>query len=82
MTQERFAGVDVAPLLKHCEKSKPVLDKASEGLMNYLSVTNNGTNTSITIDRDGTASTFAPTLILTLNNVATETLLVNHQLIV
>ncbi|MBB6155241.1 5-methylcytosine-specific restriction endonuclease McrA [Pseudomonas sp. JAI115] len=64
--------------------SKPVLDKASEGLMNYLNVTNNGTNTSISIDRDGTGSTFAPTLVLTLNNVATdmETLLVNHQLIV
>ncbi|CAI8851804.1 hypothetical protein EMIT0P265_350001 [Pseudomonas zeae] len=64
--------------------SKPVLDKASEGLMNYLSVTNNGTNTSISVDRDGTGSTFAPTLVLTLNNVATdmEILLVNHQLIV
>ncbi|CAI8810712.1 hypothetical protein EMIT0P265_230001 [Pseudomonas zeae] len=64
--------------------SKPVLDKASEGLMNYLSITNNGTNTSISVDRDGAGSTFAPTLVLTLNNVATdmETLLVNHQLIV
>ncbi|CAI8922190.1 hypothetical protein EMIT0P265_580003 [Pseudomonas zeae] len=52
--------------------------------MNYLSVTNNGTNTSISVDRDGAGSTFAPTLVLTLNNVATdmETLLVNHQLIV
>ncbi|CAI8851747.1 hypothetical protein EMIT0P265_330003 [Pseudomonas zeae] len=64
--------------------SKPVLDKASEGLMNYLSVTNNGTHTSISVDRDGTGSTFTPTLVLTLNNVVTdmETLLVNHQLIV
>ncbi|MFL1552228.1 Ig-like domain-containing protein [Pseudomonas sp. D47] len=64
--------------------NKDVLDKASEGLMNYLSVTNDGTNTQITVDRDGTGSTFAPTLVLTLNNVTTdmETLLVNHQLIV
>ena len=64
--------------------NKNVLDKASEGLMNYLSVTNDGTNTQITVDRDGTGSTFAPTLVLTLNNVTTdmETLLVNHQLIV
>ncbi|WP_414926244.1 type I secretion C-terminal target domain-containing protein, partial [Pseudomonas zeae] len=64
--------------------SKSVLDKASEGLMNYLSITNNGANTSISVDRDGAGSTFAPTLVLTLNNVATdmETLLVNHQLIV
>jgi hypothetical protein len=60
------------------------LDKASEGLMNYLSVTNDGTNTHISLDRDGTGSTFTSTQVLTLNNVATdlETLLVNHQLIV
>ncbi|MHC8397992.1 beta strand repeat-containing protein [Pseudomonas sp. MDT1-17] len=64
--------------------AKPVLDKASEGLMNYLSVTNNGTNTSISVDRDGAGSTFSSSLVLTLNGVATdmETLLINHQLIV
>jgi hypothetical protein len=52
--------------------------------MNYLSVTNDGTNTHISLDRDGTGSTFTSTQVLTLNNVATdlETLLVNHQLIV
>ncbi|CAI8745338.1 Ig-like domain repeat protein [Pseudomonas chlororaphis] len=64
--------------------NKDVLDKASEGLMNYLSVTNVGSNTTIAIDRDGTGGTFASTTLLTLNNVTTdlETLLVNHQLIV
>lgn len=64
--------------------NKNVLDKASEGLMNYLSVTNDCTNTHISIDRDGTGGTFTPTVVLTLNNVVTdlETLMVNHQLIV
>jgi hypothetical protein len=64
--------------------NKDVLDKASEGLKNYLSVTFDGTHTQIAVDRDGTGGTFGSTVVLTLNNVSTdlETLLVNHQLIV
>ena len=77
-----YTGTDY--VYRDATTSKYVLDKASEGLMNYLSVTNDGTNTQISLDRDGTGSTFTSTQVLTLNNVATdlETLLVNHQLIV
>ncbi|UUT23016.1 Ig-like domain-containing protein [Pseudomonas sp. T8] len=57
---------------------------AGDTIGNYLSVTNSGGNTIISIDRDGTGSTFSATPIVTLNNVTTdlETLLANHQVVV
>ena len=77
-----YTGTDY--VYRDATTSKYVLDKASEGLMNYLNVTNDGTNTQISLDRDGTGSAFTSTQVLRLNNVATdlETLLVNHQLII
>ena len=50
----------------------------------YLTVTSNGIDTVLQIDRDGTAgSTYTPTTLLTLSNVDTDlaTLLANNQLV-
>jgi len=57
---------------------------AGETIGNYLKVTQSGSNTVISIDRDGTGSTYSETVLLTLNNVSTdlETLLANHQIVV
>ena len=51
---------------------------------NYLQVTQSGANTVISIDRDGSASTYSSATLATLQNVHTDlaTLLANHQLTV
>ncbi|EPL05345.1 Ig-like domain-containing protein [Pseudomonas sp. CF161] len=51
---------------------------------NYLQVTQSGANTVISIDRDGSASTYSSATLVTLQNVHTDlaTLLANHQLTV
>ncbi|AOA59320.1 hypothetical protein BFG52_13780 [Acinetobacter larvae] len=58
------------------------LDYASSTLNDYLKVSNDGTNTSIAIDRDGGGDQF--TTVLTLNGVQTDLveLLYNNQLVI
>ncbi|WP_218568479.1 S-layer family protein [Pseudomonas sp. GL93] len=53
-----------------------------ETIQNYLSTTNSGGNTTLSIDRDGTAGTYAPTQLLTMTGVTTDLakLLANHQI--
>ncbi len=55
-----------------------------ENIGDYLSVTSDGTNTVLHIDRDGTGSAFGSETLVTLNNVNTdlETLLANRQVLV
>ncbi|MGI8395914.1 BapA prefix-like domain-containing protein [Rhizobium sp. SA279] len=55
-----------------------------ETIRDYLSVTQSGGNTVISVDRDGAGAAFSAAPILTLNNVTTdlETLLANHQIVV
>jgi len=50
----------------------------------YLQVTQSGANTVISIDRDGSGSTYSSATLVTLQNVHTDlaTLLANHQLTV
>ena len=58
------------------------LDIASSTLQQYLQVANDGTNTTIAIDRDGGGDSFST--VLTMNNVQTDlvTLLFNNQLVI
>jgi len=60
------------------------LDNGAGNLSDYIRVVQNGSNTEIQIDRDGTGSSFDPTTVVTLNGVQTDlaTLLANHQLLV
>jgi len=60
------------------------LDSSAGDISNYIRVVQNGSNTEIQIDRDGTGTSFEPATILTLNGVQTDlaTLLANHQLLV
>ncbi len=55
-----------------------------DSIRDYLSVTQSGGNTVISVDRNGAGSAFSAAPILTLNNVTTdlETLLANHQIVV
>ena len=50
----------------------------------YLNVTHDGGNTTINLDRDGSADAFSSTALVTLQgvNVSLETLLANHQIVV
>ena len=54
-----------------------------DNIGDYLSVTNDGTNTVIHIDRDGTGAAFGSETLVTLTNVNTdlETLLANRQVL-
>ena len=60
------------------------LDASAGNITDYIRVVQNGSNTEIQIDRDGTGGTFDPTTLVTLNGVQTDlaTLLANHQLLV
>ena len=53
-------------------------------LSDYIRIVQNGSNTDIQIDRDGTGNQFNATTVLTLNGVQTDlaTLLANHQLLI
>ncbi|MDO6644579.1 beta strand repeat-containing protein [Acinetobacter guillouiae] len=57
---------------------------AGDTIANYLSVTQVGNNTVVSIDRDGLVGGTNYTPLVTLNNVHTdlETLLANHQIII
>ncbi|MBS1174153.1 MAG: hypothetical protein H6R05_284, partial [Burkholderiaceae bacterium] len=56
---------------------------AGDTIANFLTVTQSGGNTIISIDRDGTGSTYASTQLAVLTGVETDlaTLLANHQII-
>ncbi|WP_162212982.1 type I secretion C-terminal target domain-containing protein, partial [Trabulsiella odontotermitis] len=56
---------------------------AGETIGNYLSVTYNGKDTVVSIDRDGSGGAFNSTTLLTLTDTRADlaTLLANHQLI-
>ncbi|NDJ58739.1 hypothetical protein GWD52_17440 [Enterobacteriaceae bacterium 4M9] len=60
------------------------LDNSSKGLMNYLKVEVSGNDTIISIDRDGSGSSYGYTAVLTLADVHTDlvTLLQNNQIMV
>ncbi|NUU67306.1 Ig-like domain-containing protein, partial [Enterobacteriaceae bacterium BIT-l23] len=58
------------------------LDASAGNISDYIQVVQNGSNTEIRIDRDGTGSHFDSSAVITLNGVQTDlaTLLANHQL--
>ena len=58
------------------------LDAGAGNITDYIRVVQNGSNTEIQVDRDGTGGQFDPTTVITLNGVQTDlaTLLANHQL--
>ncbi|WP_049124916.1 Ig-like domain-containing protein, partial [Burkholderia cenocepacia] len=67
----------------HYVDGVPAID-AGDTIGQFLSVTNVGADTVISIDRDGAGTAFGSETLVTLNNVTTnlESLLANHQIIV
>ncbi|MFK0796089.1 Ig-like domain-containing protein [Enterobacter hormaechei] len=59
------------------------LDSSAGNIADYIRVVQNGSNTEIQVDLDGTGGQFTPTTLVTLNGVQTDlaTLLANHQLL-
>ncbi|HED3469258.1 TPA: Ig-like domain-containing protein [Enterobacter hormaechei subsp. steigerwaltii] len=60
------------------------LDSSAGNIADYIRVVQNGSNTEIQVDLDGTGGQFTPTTLVTLNGVQTAlaTLLANHQLLI
>jgi len=60
------------------------LDGSAGNIADYIRVVQNGSNTEIQVDLDGTGGQFSPTTLVTLNGVQTDlaTLLANHQLLI
>ncbi|EOZ7586817.1 Ig-like domain-containing protein [Enterobacter hormaechei] len=60
------------------------LDSSAGNIADYIRVVQNGSNTEIQVDLDGTGGQFSPTTLVTLNGVQTDlaTLLANHQLLI
>ena len=60
------------------------LDNSAGNIADYIRVVQNGSNTEIQVDLDGTGGQFSPTTLVTLNGVQTDlaTLLANHQLLI
>ncbi|HAV1881087.1 TPA: Ig-like domain-containing protein [Enterobacter hormaechei subsp. steigerwaltii] len=60
------------------------LDSSAGNIADYIRVVQNGSNTEIQVDLDGTSGQFTPTTLVTLNGVQTDlaTLLANHQLLI
>ncbi|MBJ5866556.1 Ig-like domain-containing protein [Salmonella enterica subsp. enterica serovar Derby] len=60
------------------------LDSSAGNISDYIRVVQNGSNTEIQVDLDGTGGHFSPTTLVTLNGVQTDlaTLLANHQLLI
>jgi len=60
------------------------LDSSAGNISDYIRVVQNGSNTEIQVDLDGTGGQFSPTALVTLNGVQTDlaTLLANHQLLI
>ncbi|MBR8315111.1 BapA prefix-like domain-containing protein [Burkholderia dolosa] len=67
----------------HVVNGVPTID-SGDTIGQYLTVTNVGADTVISIDRDGAGTAFSSETLVTLNNVTTnlETLLANQQIIV
>ncbi|MEG6145138.1 Ig-like domain-containing protein [Enterobacter hormaechei] len=59
-------------------------DSSAGNIADYIRVVQNGSNTEIQVDLDGTGGQFTPTTLVTLNGVQTDlaTLLANHQLLI
>ena len=57
---------------------------SGDTITQYLSVSSSGGNTTLFIDRDGSASAFSATALVTLNGTTVDlaTLLANHQIII
>ena len=79
-----FSKTSGIPELSGCTDADGVfkLDAKSEGIHDYLKVTSDGINTTISVDVDGGGDSFA--MLLTLNNVDTtlEELVRNSQIMV
>ncbi|MDT8098318.1 Ig-like domain-containing protein [Enterobacter hormaechei] len=60
------------------------LDSSAGNIADYIRVVQNGSNTEIQVDLDGTGGQLSPTTLVTLNGVQTDlaTLLANHQLLI
>ena len=60
------------------------LDSSAGNIADYIRVVQNGSNTEIQVDLDGTGGQFSPTTLVTLNGVQIDlaTLLANHQLLI
>ncbi|CQR77875.1 Ig-like domain-containing protein [Enterobacter hormaechei] len=60
------------------------LDSSAGNIADYIRVVQNGSNTEIQVDLDGTGGQVSPTTLVTLNGVQTDlaTLLANHQLLI
>ncbi|MCU6391633.1 Ig-like domain-containing protein [Enterobacter quasiroggenkampii] len=60
------------------------LDSSAGNISDYIRVVQNGSNTEIQVDLDGTGGQFSLTTLVTLNGVQTDlaTLLANHQLLI
>ena len=60
------------------------LDSSAGNIADYIRVVQNGSNTEIQVDLDGTGGQFTPTTLVMLNGVQTDlaTLLANHQLLI
>jgi large repetitive protein len=60
------------------------LDSGAGNISDYIRVVQNGSNTEIQVDLDGSGGQFSPTTLVTLNGVQTDlaTLLANHQLLI
>ncbi|CZW53211.1 Ig-like domain-containing protein [Enterobacter hormaechei] len=60
------------------------LDSSAGNIADYIRVVQNGSNTEIQVNLDGTGGQFTPTTLVTLNGVQTDlaTLLANHQLLI
>ncbi|MBE4814250.1 MULTISPECIES: Ig-like domain-containing protein [unclassified Enterobacter cloacae complex] len=60
------------------------LDSSAGNIADYIRVVQNGSNTEIQVDLDGTGGQFTPTTLVKLNGVQTDlaTLLANHQLLI
>jgi hypothetical protein len=77
---------EVAPNADQIDISELLIgySPGTSNINDYLSVSSNGTDTVISIDRDGAGGNYAMTELITLNSVSVDlaTLLMNHQLTV
>ena len=68
----------------HYVNGVATIDASAGNILDFIKVHQEGSNTVIQIDRDGSGASFNPTDVVTLNGVQTDlaTLLANHQLLV
>ncbi|AWH88919.1 Ig-like domain-containing protein [Limnobaculum parvum] len=89
LTNKNADLIDVSDLLNYSgplscfmDEGKMTLDFASLGIMDYLKVTQTGSDTVISIDRDGKGGAYGFQDLITLKGVSTDlvTLLSNNQI--